>query len=354
MAKITDLAPNSEGTTREAELITAKKRKIRRPINLLIPLELSCEEDTSAERNTSSAEGPVQKHPYNLRPRRNKPLLPFSTNVAVLISIIFTLFAPAVHSTQKNAPIKIQCDKRGMTLQTNQSLDLEICIEDECKSFNTSSSQLPLQFPPYLTIYDHDVYLKWKTNTTTASLRITCPGIDFCENIQCWFCFRLLFNPECWPTGALILFTIIIYPLATLDLFIFHFISSIITPCKLTFRILGTLVIALTRSLFSRRGSLRSRRLAQAIAIFSLFVKSQTCQDVNVLSFKTNVCDSSLGKEFCKVQISEIIKINNFRQEACLRLYNNETLISHLRIAWKRIWLYCDQSSITSTREALL
>lgn len=41
MARITDTKQSSDGVIREVELITSTRRKIRRPVNLVIPLELS-------------------------------------------------------------------------------------------------------------------------------------------------------------------------------------------------------------------------------------------------------------------------------------------------------------------------
>ncbi|VDM53798.1 unnamed protein product [Angiostrongylus costaricensis] len=78
MARIIDLKQTETGAIREAQLKLPSGRIIRRPINLLIPLEL---EDSPAEKrsdtngetesptnNLHSAVG-IQSHRYNLRPR---------------------------------------------------------------------------------------------------------------------------------------------------------------------------------------------------------------------------------------------------------------------------------------------
>ncbi|VDK53537.1 unnamed protein product, partial [Cylicostephanus goldi] len=51
MARITKVQPGSDGQIREAELITTTRRKIRRPVNLLIPLEIQDKEKQTKEQH---------------------------------------------------------------------------------------------------------------------------------------------------------------------------------------------------------------------------------------------------------------------------------------------------------------
>ncbi|EYC23035.1 hypothetical protein Y032_0016g3087 [Ancylostoma ceylanicum] len=73
MARITETHPGLDGEIRDVELVTATKRKIRRPVNLLIPLEI--EEPKSAETNKENRqllpkEQKQEQQKYNLRPRK--------------------------------------------------------------------------------------------------------------------------------------------------------------------------------------------------------------------------------------------------------------------------------------------
>uniref|UniRef100_A0A183FN61 Integrase_H2C2 domain-containing protein n=1 Tax=Heligmosomoides polygyrus TaxID=6339 RepID=A0A183FN61_HELPZ len=75
MARITGTRLSSDGKIREVELITATKRKIKRPFNLITPLEIiddtesleNANKNGSEDENTTTVE---QRRPYNLRPRR--------------------------------------------------------------------------------------------------------------------------------------------------------------------------------------------------------------------------------------------------------------------------------------------
>ncbi|ETN71550.1 hypothetical protein NECAME_14173 [Necator americanus] len=50
MARITDTKQSSDGVIREVELITSTRRKIRRPVNLVIPLELGDTDNGTYEK----------------------------------------------------------------------------------------------------------------------------------------------------------------------------------------------------------------------------------------------------------------------------------------------------------------
>ncbi|KAK6009165.1 hypothetical protein OSTOST_25936 [Ostertagia ostertagi] len=81
MARITNTKLGSDGAVREVELITSTRRKIRRPVNLVVPLEVTSNEDISSNAHPrATAEASRQElretaadsiEPrYNLRPRR--------------------------------------------------------------------------------------------------------------------------------------------------------------------------------------------------------------------------------------------------------------------------------------------
>ena len=59
---------SADGGIRQVKLTTATRKEIRRPVNLLIPLELT--DDTEAD-NTEQADHTERRTiPYNLRPRK--------------------------------------------------------------------------------------------------------------------------------------------------------------------------------------------------------------------------------------------------------------------------------------------
>ncbi|CAJ0603383.1 unnamed protein product [Cylicocyclus nassatus] len=75
LARITDIRRGIDGVIREAELVTSNRRKVRRPVNLLIPLEIvddiseTTDKELTSSLNENSKEETLEK-PYNLRSRQ--------------------------------------------------------------------------------------------------------------------------------------------------------------------------------------------------------------------------------------------------------------------------------------------
>lgn len=100
----------------------------------------------------------------------------------------------------------------------------------------------------------------------------------------------------------------------------------------------------------------RLRRLAEALAIvvisLQVIAKVHTRQDVNIFALSSNICTSSSSSaETCEISLSDILKLNTFKQEACLRLSSNTSLVSHLKIRWKGLALYCTHETLSYTRD---
>ncbi|KAK6735965.1 hypothetical protein RB195_018931 [Necator americanus] len=100
----------------------------------------------------------------------------------------------------------------------------------------------------------------------------------------------------------------------------------------------------------------RLRRLAEVLAIVAISVqviaKGHTCQDVNIFALNSNICSSySSSAETCEVSFSNILKLNTFKQDACLRFSANKSLVSHLKIRWKGLALYCTHETLSYTRD---
>ncbi|KAK6031741.1 hypothetical protein OSTOST_02094 [Ostertagia ostertagi] len=111
---------------------------------------------------------------------------------------------------------------------------------------------------------------------------------------------------------------------------------------------------AICRKLTSTRRR-RAKDLVELLAVVAtlaiLMSTGYGCQQIDVFSHHTTVCNSSKGKRICKFQVSEILKINPFKTEACLRLSKNSTTMYEVRVAWKSLILLCDQETDYFTRD---
>ncbi|KAK5980748.1 hypothetical protein GCK32_020783 [Trichostrongylus colubriformis] len=135
MGIIQELVCNSQGTVREAVVRLPSRRRIRRPVNLLIPLEI--EEDDGTILNNSSDDhrdaeasvpahspnihdGPTEKEPrYHLRNRR-----PINYNEDLY---------------DRRAPARVN---------TFSATPYELCADHYCVEFGNPSNQETVIFPP--------------------------------------------------------------------------------------------------------------------------------------------------------------------------------------------------------------
>ncbi|VDL69537.1 unnamed protein product [Nippostrongylus brasiliensis] len=96
------------------------------------------------------------------------------------------------------------------------------------------------------------------------------------------------------------------------------------------------------------------RLLTPLVAVITLTaaIVALGCQDVDVFMQPTTICSlSPKGKKTCVSETTEILKINNYHKEACLRLLNNQSLVRELRVTWDGLRLTCGKQSLLFTRD---
>ncbi|KAK6044265.1 hypothetical protein COOONC_18229 [Cooperia oncophora] len=74
------------------------------------------------------------------------------------------------------------------------------------------------------------------------------------------------------------------------------------------------------------------------------------CQEVDVFDHQSYSCKKSVAGELCTVDTLEIVKINPFKQEACLRLTSNSTSLLEVKLLWKALDLICEKETVMFTR----
>ncbi|KAK6036967.1 hypothetical protein COOONC_25528 [Cooperia oncophora] len=73
------------------------------------------------------------------------------------------------------------------------------------------------------------------------------------------------------------------------------------------------------------------------------------CQELNVFTHRMTKC--STEKNICKVRVSEVLKVNSFKREACLKLRGNSTTLREVRVTWDSLLLVCEPQSMLFTRD---
>ncbi|KAK6765170.1 hypothetical protein RB195_025203 [Necator americanus] len=377
MGRIHDLTMSSEGVIREAVIMLPSHRQICRPINLLVPLELedekrknenspvqvqepkSASSSTSTERIHESENCPEsipssnkQTSRYNLRPRRQvdyRGILSIirANQSATLLTILLILaieigdlYSDEAYQHSSNTR-PIRCINGGVGLISPPHIPYQVCAAEFCRTYGDPQNNVTLRFPPQVILHDHQVQWKFTENETTTIIETQCPAAAFCQNIDCIFCSVAILNPECWPAGTIILVTILLYfVISGCYMFLYVPITlgwPIRLMTSLICRCLRALINGITRR--TRREHKNRRQQVDLIKLLAIlyiptFAMAETkgCQQVNIFSHVSTVCSRSDDDQTCKVQLSEVLKINPFKQHACFKLHHNSTSLHEIHV----------------------
>ncbi|KAJ1346220.1 hypothetical protein KIN20_000967 [Parelaphostrongylus tenuis] len=186
-----ELVTNTQGITREAVIVLPSHRHIRRPLNLLIPLDLEItqSQDKNNQQSESNYELPpphsehepnepsndhptvqpttspdtsLQKSKYNLRPRRQinyGDLINFSQiiHISMILSIL-SLLLSTVHYTEASASIRqLECINGGVKITSPDQTPYELCTEEYCKIYDTPHNEEIVHLPPQIVLHDYKV-----------------------------------------------------------------------------------------------------------------------------------------------------------------------------------------------------
>ncbi|RCN45078.1 hypothetical protein ANCCAN_08888 [Ancylostoma caninum] len=399
MGTIDQVIANPRGTIREAVVRLPSQRLIRRPVNLLIPLEL---DDDSAQRAEHSEQSPnrqgdapeyrppaaqketgaiadqleLQPHArYNLRKRRHvdyseeedldttspgssRSLFSIAALLQITIVLLLSCFVGTTTSEQPKASIRLmQCIPGGVHLVSPDQMPYEICAEHYCVQLETPQLNETIALPPEIVLHEHRVRWKYSEETSVNTIETTCPPSPFCQSIRCTFCSANILNPECWPKHAIFATAILLYCFIT-GCYVFLYVPLVLgKPLRVAGRILWAIVRYAIRHCWrlkrsTNRGQFSRRRIAEIIAIVFLIPLTQQCQQINLFTHYSTICTK--GSEMtCQVQVSEVFKINPFKREACLRLSQNNTAVHEIHLQWNSLVLTCEPITDLFTRDTV-
>ncbi|VDL84225.1 unnamed protein product [Nippostrongylus brasiliensis] len=388
MGRISALKESTDNAVREVELKMPNGRTLRRPVNVLVPLELQDEEQQpladvvesmELQNNTPPSDPAVQpRHQYSLRrrPQREAGDTSQTSTTTVdlspttMLSALTILCIMGLTTASPATEVAIHCVHGGVHIINQEGKRYEICTEGYCILRHHSPPNETLYFPPEVTLHDHEVQWKILDGTRMKLVQISCPGLPFCENVQCWLCTATMLNPECNPTAALLSWMFVLYMSVALLYTICYVPLTIGKP----FRLIGSLIIiglsllvGIGRCIKQLYHRLKWRRIDPArnmdkfvhtplIAVTFAIVTglATACQEVDMFAMETNVCSQHQNnKGKCFVEFTEILKLNTYNQEACLRLVNKNTTVLQHRFLWKGLHLTCEKQSVLFTRNTI-
>ncbi|PIO62972.1 hypothetical protein TELCIR_15448 [Teladorsagia circumcincta] len=395
IGRITSVTTNMDGAVREAHLIMPNRRTTKRPINQLIPLELNdppqerdtqettthqpsapIDDKTADAQATSStqaeAQNRAQRYSLRNRPRVDYDMLHRGGLLPILCLMSILTLSNGTFANPTKPPVTmgmdstrgtIQCTDGGVLITTANVTSYELCAEGYCIVRDNPPAMETLQIPPEITLHKHTIHWKVSNGKKLKTIEKTCPASPFCSRVDCWFCTANVFNPECQPRTAIITMAVIIY-IAVAFLYTICYIPVVIgRPCRIFFHgcrlviafVWGT-VQALAQ-LLRRNGANRYRRrqsrtgFIPLVLIFGLLCLGRCCQDVDILEHRTLVCSMSTAhRSLCKIDVTELIKLNTFNKEACFRIYHQGHLVKEIRLQWIKLTLTCKKETTMFTR----
>ncbi|VDL64515.1 unnamed protein product [Nippostrongylus brasiliensis] len=389
IGRIVELNCSVPNKAREAIIELPNKSRVRRPVNRLVPLEVQekKEDDTSKEDSTeipSQTSSPPT--PYTLRKRKavcykesdtedddgaedkgSTRKQCYSMNVAKRLPFILTILLYMVATScalpDSNRTHHLQCTTGGVILSQSSGHPYEICADDYCLSYETPREEEHVQLPPHVTL--HDYIVKWRIvdDHETKIMETVCQAAPFCQQVDCTFCVATMANPECWPRTAILLTGLTVYLVVTMCYCFFHVPVVVGKPMLYMLQVTGLAAFVIAKSflrvllsmvlrLIRRTQRTRRRRLWSEIAILLTLILtgSKGCQQVDVYGHQIFSCYQTTKGESCHVDTSAVIKINPFKQEACLRLTSNHTTLLELKLLWKFLELTCKSETLLFSR----
>ena len=91
-------------------------------------------------------------------------------------------------------------------------------------------------------------------------------------------------------------------------------------------------------------------RRAILLTVIVCTTRVQSCQDVDIFTHHSRSCYKSEHGESCTIDTTEIMKINPFKQEACIQLRSKETNVIEIKLIWKGLDLICEKQTTVFTR----
>ena len=230
MAKIVELPNNDPTKVKNVKILMPNKRIISRPINKLYPLEitennieeieankqidnnvLEEERNNELEREENSNKNiPEINKNYNLRKRKQIPYFTM-LNILTFISLIANVYSSEAIS--KCSECQALCTTQGISLFTSDYVKkVEICCENlDCITYNEENHiKISLSNAILVNKYYCKFNLYTKSYQIENSIHLHCPAHDECEILDCTFCLKAIYNPECNPTLSTILLTLLV------------------------------------------------------------------------------------------------------------------------------------------------
>ncbi|KAK6762459.1 hypothetical protein RB195_023253 [Necator americanus] len=176
---IRKLKQSLTGVVREAEIQLPKRRLVRRPVNLLVPIELDDNEEAADGESANKMKQVLA--PWTKPPNLQKTLL-----ITLMLLSLLALFNASVEAVSTPLPSVrafVRCSPKGVELTSFNAQKYELCAREYCIVKEKPPKKGKIQLPPEITLQDYFIQWKISDGHQVTVVEATCPQVPFCENV---------------------------------------------------------------------------------------------------------------------------------------------------------------------------
>ncbi|KAK6750546.1 hypothetical protein RB195_002489 [Necator americanus] len=377
--KVLETVPSADGLVRSAKLLTPNKRVIQRPLNKLYPLEirssvgdshLELEKDSTSEREIHQKErvDSAESSSRRTRPTRqskthalkviqeferslDRPSTSSSRQVStylLMAMLALSTICPVTATAHENNSIK--CNE-GRVEIVPPSSRFELCINAMCRIMSNVSKSYIFELEKSSLDENSTITLRSECESSVVFSTMQCEPPDFCEKSALLMSKDLIGNPHCWPLGAIITLTVLVYLSINSIMLIIWLIK-----CTRNAKRKGTPNSTseeetIPMRTFNPHPINIPSALLICVALLALASKVITCQHGYMRHSVEVVCEN---RGNCTYNYNEEVLFNRINSNLCIQLNHANKTIGLIKIRSRPMKLSCSKVSLFFTRETKL
>ncbi|CAJ0605054.1 unnamed protein product [Cylicocyclus nassatus] len=353
--KIIELLRSQDGQVRSVKLQLPNRHILHRPLTKIYPLEL---------RSTPINDNPIEEIQDNAPETATRPLRqarvralqaiqefeesleePNTPRASQYISLgtyplLLTLFLTII-SAANATQSALHC-LNGTVNITSPKEQFELCIAERCKTYAKNSSNLSLRLPHTSQANNISISMKFKSSTNMVHIARTCKMPSICDHPHLILSKKLLANPHCWPTGAIISIAALIYLVLTIPLILYLCCAKrkkeqvrYRPHNRLSLRTFAPAPIHNTNII--------------ALSLIALTTLASACQHGHM---RHNV-DLECGRDNqCTYELNREVLFNKIQVNLCVQIRHANKTIGTLHIKNNPITMECSKRTLFFTRDS--
>uniref|UniRef100_A0A7E4UYA8 DUF5641 domain-containing protein n=1 Tax=Panagrellus redivivus TaxID=6233 RepID=A0A7E4UYA8_PANRE len=316
-----------------ATIKTQHGQLLKRPVNMLYPLELSSADTPSAE---------MESPPDPQRRQTTRSARPSAFTYLMLLLLLWLQTAKAQCQNCSS------CSFGGVELHYPSKLDsVKLCIYSRCFIYSEVTTDETILLPLSITSDTYTASISgWIGNEKVMANQLICEAATICELVKCRLCMDYIWNIHCDYWTAIYVGVIIVL------------LSGILMRVLACVGCVRTVFHTIWHCItcFRSSTSVRRRRRLFQIALLSLVLQqtARSCNPATTFMAKSETCViSESGLIQCSVKSSAIITTKAGQRLICLQIKDpiNDLTVFTVKVAIQQVVLRCQSNTLFYTRD---